>query len=117
MINIIIPNEEYSNVDDETKKALITAGVGSAAAIGTALASRQKQLSAVEQSCGKRPKIGKRKKQAWQECVNRTLPQQRPITQTPQMPEAKKDNKMLYIVGGSILGLGLITLLIYKLKK
>jgi hypothetical protein len=116
MINIIIPNEEYSNVDDETKKALITAGVGGAAAIGSALASRQKQLSAVEQSCGKRPRIGRRKKQAWQECVNRTLPQQRPITQIPQ-PTQQKDNKMLYIVGGSIVGLGLITLLIFKLRK
>jgi hypothetical protein len=116
MINIIIPNEEYSNVDDETKKALITAGVGGAAAIGSALASRQKQLSAVEQSCGKRPRIGRRKKQAWQECVNRTLPQQRPITQAPQ-PTQPKDNKMLYIVGGSIVGLGLITLLIFKLRK
>jgi hypothetical protein len=116
MIKIIIPNEEYSNVDDETKKALISAGVGGAAVIGSALASRQRQLSSAEQSCGKRPRIGKRKKQAWQECVNRTLPQQRPITQAPQ-PTQQKDNKMLYIVGGSIIGLGLITLLIFKLKK
>jgi hypothetical protein len=114
MINIIIPNEEYSNVDDDTKKALITAGVGGATALGTALVSKQRQLTAVEQACGKRPRIGRRKKQAWQECVNRTLPQQKPITQAPQ---PTKDNKMLYIVGGSIIGLGLITLLIYKLKK
>ena len=116
MINVIIPNEDFSNIDDDTKKALISAGVGGAAVIGSALASKQRQLTAVEQSCGKRPRIGRRKKEAWQECANRTLPQQRPITQTPQ-PTQQKDNKMLYIVGGSIIGLGLITLLIFKLKK
>ena len=116
MINVIIPNEDFSNVDDDTKKALISAGVGGAAVIGSALASKQRQLTAVEQACGKKPLVGKGKKQAWQECVNRTLPQQRPIAQTPQ-PTQQKDNKMLYIVGGSIVGLGLITLLIFKLKK
>jgi hypothetical protein len=117
MINVIIPNEDFSNVDDDTKKALISAGVGGAAVIGSALASKQRQLTAVEQSCGKRPRIGRRKKEAWQECANKTLPQQRPITQTPQPNQPIKDNKMLYIVGGSIIGLGLITLLIFKLKK
>jgi hypothetical protein len=116
MINVIIPNEDFSNIDDDTKKALITAGVGGATALGVALASKQRQLTAVEQACGKKPLIGRRKKQAWQECVNKTLPQQRPITQAPQTNQ-QKDNKMLYIVGGSIIGLGLITLLIYKLKK
>jgi hypothetical protein len=117
MINVIIPNEDFSNVDDDTKKALIAGGLAGATALGVALASKQRQLTAVEQSCGKRPRIGKRKKQAWQECVNRTLPQQRPIAQAPQTPQSTKNNKILYIVGGSIIGLGLITLLIIKLKK
>ena len=119
MINIIIPNEEYSyseGNEDSLKKTLIAGGLAGATALGVALASKQRQLTSVEQSCGKKPLIGKGKKQAWQECVNRTLPQQRPIAQTPQ-PTQQKDNKMLYIVGGSIVGLGLIALLIFKLKK
>ena len=115
MINVIIPNEEYSNIDDDTKKALIGGGVAGATALGVALASKQRPLSAVEQVCGKKPLIGKGKKQAWQECVNKTLPQ--PKSETTSQGGAKKDNKMLYIIGGSILGLGIIAFTIYKLKN
>jgi hypothetical protein len=114
MINVIIPNEEYSNVDDAGKKALIGTALAGAVAIAPSLIQRKRPLSQLEQVCGKKPKLGRRKKEAWQECVNRSLPQ-------PKQPELqaspKKDNKMLYIVGGSILGLGLIGLLIYKFKK
>jgi hypothetical protein len=113
MINVIIPNEEYSNVEDAGKKALIGTAIAGAAAIAPSLLQRQRPLSQIEQVCGKKPKLGRRKKEAWQDCANRSLPQpKQPETQTP-----KKDNKMLYIVGGSILGLGLIGLLIYKFKK
>jgi len=114
MINVIIPNEEYSNVDDAGKKALIGTALAGAVAIAPSLIQRQRPLSQLEQVCGKKPKLGRRKKEAWQECVNRSLPQ--PKQPEPQAPP-KKDNKMLYIVGGSILGLGLIGLLIYKFKK
>lgn len=117
MINIYIPNEEYSNIDDDTKKALVTAGVGGATALGVALASKQRQLTAVEQVCGKKPLVGRGKKQAWQECVNRTLPKQTPPPSPPSSSPQQNNNKMLLIVGGSIVGLGLIGLLIYKLKK
>lgn len=116
MINIYIPNEEYSNIDDDTKKELIASGIGTATAIGVALASKQRQLTDAEQKCGKKPKLGKAKIQAWQNCVNKSL-QNQTIAQ-PKLPQPKqKDNKMLYIVGGSILGLGIIALLVYKLKK
>lgn len=116
MINIIIPNEEYSNIDDDTKKALIGGGVAGATALGVALASKQRPLSDVEKVCGKKPLIGKGKKQAWQDCSNKVIPQiqsQVPISKEP----SKKDNKMLYIIGGSILGLGIVAFTIYKLKN
>ena len=116
MINVYIPNEEYSNVDDDTKKDLIASGIGTATAIGVALASKQRQLTNVEQMCGKKPKLGKAKIQAWQNCANRTLPKQ-PLPQSPLPQPTKNDNKMLYIVGGSIVGLGIIALLVYKLRK
>jgi hypothetical protein len=116
VIRVIIPNEEYSNIDADTKKALVGGAVAGATALGVALASKQRQLTAVEQVCGKKPLVGKGKKQAWQECVNRTLPKQTPPPQPPTNPQ-QNNNKMLLIVGGSILGLGLITLVIYKLKN
>jgi hypothetical protein len=119
MINVIIPNEEYSyseGNEDTLKKTLIAGGLAGATALGVALASKQRQLTAVEQVCGKKPLVGKGKKQAWQECVNRTLPKQTPPPQPPTNPQ-QNNNKMLLIVGGSILGLGLITLVIYKLKN
>jgi hypothetical protein len=116
MINVIIPNEEYSNVDDAGKKALIGTALAGAVAIAPSLLQRQRPLSQLEQVCGKKPKLGRRKKEAWQDCVNRSLP--KPQTQQPQsQTPPKKDNKIFYIVGGSILGLGLIGLLIYKFKK
>ena len=119
MINVIIPNEEYSNSegdDNSLKNKLIAGGLAGATALGVALASKQRQLTAVEQSCGKKPLIGRGKKQAWQECVNRTLPKQT-IPQPPTTNPQQNNNRMLLIVGGSILGLGLITLVIYKLKN
>lgn len=116
MINVIIPNEEYSNVDDAGKKALLGTALAGAIAVAPSLLQRQRPLSDVEKVCGKKPKLGKGKKQAWQDCANKVLPKEKP-SPAPSNEAQKKDNKMLYIVGGSILGLGLITLLIYKLKK
>jgi hypothetical protein len=113
MINVIIPNEGYSNIDDDTKKALIGGGIAGATALGVALASKQRTLSDVEKVCGKKPLIGKGKKQSWQNCASSLLPKDKPtLTQTN-----KKDNKMLYIIGGSILGLGIVAFTIYKLKN
>jgi hypothetical protein len=114
MINVIIPNEEYSNIDDDTKKALIGGGIATATTLGLALAQKQKQLSDVEKVCGKKPKLGKGKKQIWQDCANKVLPQKQ--SQLPIEP-SKKDNKMLYIIGGSILGLSIVAFTIYKLKN
>jgi len=75
MINVIIPNEEYSYVDEAGKVALITAGIGGATALVSSLAQKQKRpLSAVEQVCGKKPLIGKGKKQSWQNCASSLLP-------------------------------------------
>jgi hypothetical protein len=113
MINVIIPNEEYSYIDDDTKKALIGGGIAGATALGVALASKQRTLSDVEKVCGKKPLIGKGKKQSWQNCASSLLPKDKP---TPTQTN-KKDNKMLYIIGGSILGLGIIAFTIYKLKN
>lgn len=115
-MNVYVINDEYSYIDDDTKKELINAGIGTATAIGTALASKQRQLSNVEQMCGKKPKLGRRKKEAWQECVNRTLPKQT-FTPPPTNKPQSNNNKTLLIVGGSIVGLALITILILKLKK
>ena len=112
MINVIIPNEEYSYVDQAGKVALITAGIGGVTALGSSLAQKQKRpLTAVEQVCGKKPLIGKGKKQAWQNCASSLLPKDKP---TP-IQTNKNDNKMLYIIGGSILGLVIIIFTIYKL--
>jgi hypothetical protein len=116
MIRVIIPNEEYSNIDDATKKALVGGAVAGATALGVALAQKQRQLSDVEKVCGKKPLIGKGKKQVWQDCANRVIPQKQsqvPISNEP----SKKDNKMLYIIGGSIVGLGIVAFTIYKLKN
>lgn len=113
MVNVIIPSEEYSNLDDAGKVALATAGIGGAVALAT---KPKRQLTAIEQVCGKQPKIGRKKKEAWQQCANNfNKPKEVP---TPAREDTnKKDNKMLYIIGGSILGLGIIAFTIYKLKN
>lgn len=63
--------DSYSNLDDNTKKALVGTGIATASGLLLALANKQKQpRTDVEQKCGKKPWFGKAKKQAWQDCVS-----------------------------------------------
>jgi hypothetical protein len=112
---------EYSNVD-AGKAALATAGIGAAAALGSGLLSRQKTLSEVEQKCGKRPAFKGKKRDAWQKCVdkaNQPTSAQMPTinTQGNSKKPMNKNLKLGLIIGGSLLGVALIGLVIYKMKK
>lgn len=116
----IITNREieYSNTDGG-KAALATAGIGAVAALGSGLLSRQKTLSEVEQKCGKRPLIKGKKRNEWQKCADKANQPPPPITipvDNSKKPMSK-GLKMGLIIGGSVLGLTLIGLLIYKMKK
>lgn len=113
---------EYSNLDSAGKVALATAGIGAATAIGGGLLSKQRTLSEVEQKCGKRPLVRGKKRDAWQKCSdNANQPTPPPMSIIPSMPNSKKTMskglKMGLIIGGSVLGLTLVGLLIYKMKK
>lgn len=60
----------YSNIDDDTKKALVGTGIATGGALIAGLASKgRKQLTDIEQKCGKRPKFGKAKKQQYNDCI------------------------------------------------
>lgn len=122
----IITNREieYSNLDSAGKVALATAGIGAATAIGGGLLSKQRTLSEVEQKCGKRPLVRGKKRDAWQKCSDKAnQPPPPPMPVIPSMPNSKnskpmsKGLKMGLIIGGSVLGLTLVGLLIYKMKK
>jgi hypothetical protein len=124
-----LPTDPFSYADEAGKAAAITAGVGAAATLGAALASRQKApLSEVENKCGKRPKIGKKKKAQWQECANKfsssesqnrminpalipSLPST-PVTPVATTTDTNK-NKMLY-VGLGVVALAVVGYFVYK---
>ena len=115
---------EYSHLDDGGKAALATAGIGAVAALGGGLLSRQKTLSEVEQKCGKRPLLKGKKRNEWQKCADKAnQPAPPPMPITPSMSNSKnskpmnKNLKLGLIIGGSLLGLTLVGLLIYKMKK
>lgn len=122
-----LPTDAFSYADEAGKAAAITAGVGAAATLGAALASRQKApLSEVENKCGKRPKIGKKKKAQWQECANKfsssesqnrmmnpDLMNPAPPVVTSPPPPSPKNNTMLY-VGLGVVALAVVGYFVYK---
>lgn len=123
-----LPGDAFSYLDDAGKAAAVTAGLGAASTLGAALASRQKApLSEVEMKCGKRPKVGKKKKQAWRECSNKfadsqsqsrmmnpdLLPPTTPVSPTTTTTTDAGKNKMLYI-GLGVVAVALIGFFVYK---
>lgn len=110
--------ERFYNLEDDQKAAIGAAATG-AIAIGTALAQRgRRELSEVEQRCGKKPK-GKKAREQWEKCAstpsntNTTAP----IDTSKQQNTMSKNTKIALIVGGSLLVIGVITFAVLKLKK
>lgn len=120
--------ERYSGGDGNAgKAALLTTGIGGAVALGTALIGKNKQLTDVEQKCGKRPKIGRKKKEAWQKCADEqnTRAPQKPTgtdttagtqTNTQTQQGMSKGMKIGLIVGGVVV-VGLVLVLVLKRNK
>jgi len=109
------------------KAQAIAAGVGAAAQIGTALLNRPKTLSEVEMKCGKRPRVGKKKKAFWDDCAknfsqsvadsSRMMnPALQPPVVTAPPPPPPKDNKTLYIILG-VLAVGVVGFFAYNKMK
>ena len=111
--------ERYYNLDDAQKAAIGTAAAG-ALAIGTALAQRAPgELSEVEKRCGKKGRRGKKAGEQWDKCASQqpntnTAP---PLDKTKEPNSMSKNTKIALIVGGSLLGLVVITFAVLKLKK
>jgi len=119
---IIYQNQEYSNLDDAAKAGLLTAGVGGAVALGTALIGRQRTATDIEQVCGKKPKVGKKKKEAWQKCAdaNSGGGTKAPITSTDnnqQQPQGMSSGAKVGLAIGGLVVVGLVIFLIARKKK
>jgi len=113
---------EFSN-NDGKGSAIVTAGLGAAATIGTALAGRQKTFTEVEQKCGKRPGALalKSKKNAWNDCAKQfaqtsTIPTSTVTTITDTPPQKKLVPTWVWVVSG-VAVLGVVGLIIYKTTK
>ncbi len=112
--------ERFYYLEDDQKAAIGAAATG-AIAIGTALAQRgRRELSDVEQRCGKKPR-SKKAKEAWEKCVasqpvaNTT--QTSPTNEPKQPTSMSKNTKIALIAGGSLLVITVITLIVLKRKK
>ncbi|HRH53158.1 MAG TPA: hypothetical protein PLN38_07530 [Chitinophagales bacterium] len=111
---------QYWAADGDTKNgSLIDSGLNALSAI---LSKPKRELSSVEQKCGKRPLFGKRRSQ-WQDCANKanlSNPSNAPIPDIPaMMPEKQevKSNKTMYFVIGGIALLGLVGFYLHTQKK
>lgn len=121
--------EGYSNAGDEEPKQgksynpdALKAGADVLTGIGTAIAGRQRQLTDIEQRCGKKP-LGKKQRAQWQKCVDAngglamqpTTPpaQEPPIADSNTKQPMSKGMKIGLIAGGVVL-LGVIGFVIYK---
>ena len=123
----VITNREvfYNVISDEGKDAIAT-GVAAVTTLGSAALSRPKTFTEVEQKCGKRPKIGKKRKAEWQKCAasisSQTVQgsQGGQTTQLGQVNDKKpmsKNLKMGLIIGSSLLVVAVIGFVIYKRRK
>ena len=109
--------ESYSNLDDDTKKALVSAGIttGSAAAsalVAKAAAGKQGLAGDIKAACGRKPLFGKDKKAKYQACVNQFTQQQAaknapaPIVNAPASAPKKQgmsDTVKYGLIGGGVL--------------
>jgi len=119
---IIYQNQEYSNLDDAAKAGLLTAGVGGAVALGTALIGRQRTATDIEQVCGKKPKLGKKKKEAWQKCADSnsgggTKAQDTNATPPPPPPQGMSKGAKVGLAIGGLVVVGLVIFLVARKKK
>lgn len=104
--------DEYSNVSAEAVGA-IAQGVGSLANLGsTALQGRQKQkYGALD--------VAQKREEAKQQMLQAILVQkQQKLDAAKKAEEEKaKTKRLVYIVGGSVLGLAILGLVIYSIKR
>ena len=116
---VIFSNAEGANPDTIKAAADVLTG------IGTTLAGRQRQLTEVEQRCGKKP-LGKKQRAQWQKCVDANgglaIQPTTPPTQEQLLPDTNtkqpmsKNMKIGLIVSGVVVA-GIIAFLIYKSSK
>jgi hypothetical protein len=101
---------------------LLSAGADIFTQLGTALIGRQRTYTDVEQKCGKKPKTGKKAKEAWQKCASSAdlTPSGAPIATGTSGDEAKpglsKGAKIGIAVGGLVV-VGLVIFLVAKSGK
>ena len=114
--------ERYFYLDD-TQKALIGTGVTAAAGIGTALAQRgRKNVSDVENRCGKKPRKKGDARDKWEQCAYSNQPKANVEKDSEKKDENKtndwlKKNKNILLIGGAILTVSIITFIIVKKRK
>ena len=124
---IIFVNDSYSNADDKAEKKPINADVLQAGAsvltgVGQTIAGRQRQLTDVEQRCGKKP-LGKKERATWQKCVDAnggqtmSAPAPEPTTTTTPTDQGMTKTMKIGLAIGGVALVGIIVFAIYKAKN
>lgn len=114
---------EGTGMSASAKDAFLQSGQAVVGGLVTALATKPKRpLSEVEQRCGKKPKVGKKKKAEWQKCANSASAPQMPVQPIPA-PTADDTKKPMSkglkigLIAGSVVLVAIIGFVIYKKSK
>jgi hypothetical protein len=127
---IIFVNDSYSNADDKPEKKekspinadVLQAGASVLTGVGQTIAGRQRQLTDVEQRCGKKP-VGKKQRAQWQKCVDAnggqtmSAPAPEPTTPTTPTEQGMSKNMKIGLAIGGVALVGIIVFAIYKAKN
>lgn len=127
---IIFVNDSYSNADDKAEKKdkapinadVLQAGASVLTGVGQTIAGRQRQLTDVEQRCGKKP-LGKKERATWQKCVDAnggqttSAPAPEPTSTTPPVEQGMSKGMKIGLIVGGVALLGVIVFAVYKANK
>jgi hypothetical protein len=111
------PNDYYLNADD-AEKDYAKQGIAAAQGLITGLINKPKrEYTDAEQKCGKKPIFGKKKKAAWDKCVENTNKSAKSSGGSANKNAPEQKSKTLLYVGIGVGVLALVGVVIYIANK
>jgi hypothetical protein len=112
------PNDYYLNNDGDAEKDYAKQGIAAAQNLLTGLINKPKrEYTDAEQKCGKKPVFGKKKKAAWNKCVETANKPAKTSGGGANQNAPEQKSKTLLYVGIGVGVLALVGVVIYIARK